>query len=328
MLSDTCALILAGGEGTRMKSNRPKVLAEVLFKPLIRWVLDAVKQAGIEDICVVTGSKREYVEDYLKTLDFPVETVYQSQRLGTGHAVMMAEDFLKRHSGQSVVILNGDAPFISADTITAALEAGKNSACTIISAALENPTGYGRIVRQADGCSVEAIVEEKEATEEIRRIREINSGAYRFETDVLLEALSKVTKSEKTGEYYLTDTVEIIKNSGRSVLAFQADNADSVLGANDCVQLSQLNEIARQRVLERHMKNGVNIPCADGVIIGTDVTIGANAVILPASVIRGNTVIGSYCEVGPGVLLENCTLNDGTRVSGGSYCGETFLPKN
>ena len=124
MENQTCAVILAGGEGKRMRSNRPKVLAEVLFQPLLKWVIDAARGAGIEDICVVTGSKREYVEDYLKTLPFTVETVFQAERLGTGHAVMQAIDFLKRHSGQGVIILNGDAPFISSDTIRSVLEAG------------------------------------------------------------------------------------------------------------------------------------------------------------------------------------------------------------
>lgn len=324
MCSKTCALILAGGEGKRMKSNRPKVLAEVLFKPLIRWVIDAVRQAGIDDICVVTGSRRKYVEAYLQALEFPVETVFQSERLGTGHAVMMAEDFLRRHTGQNVVILNGDAPFISPETITAALKEGNSSACTVISAEIENPTGYGRIVRGEDGCSLKAIVEEKEATDEIRKIREINSGTYRFETDVLLDALHKITRSEKTGEYYLTDTVEIIKNSGKTVLAFKAENADSVLGANDCRQLSQLNEIARLRVLERHMLGGVNIPCTDGVIIGTDVEIGANTVILPATVICGKTSVGSFCRLGPAALIENCTLSDGVSLGCGSYRGQEF----
>lgn len=318
-MNGTCALILAGGEGTRMKSNRPKVLAEVLFKPLIRWVTDAVKNAGIDDICVVTGSKKEFVEEYLKGMPYCVETVFQSERLGTGHAVMMARDFLKKHSDQNIIILNGDAPFISSETITAAVEAGKTSACAVVSAEVNDPAGYGRIVRDTDGCSLKAIVEEKEADDEIRKIREINSGTYYFDVNSLLDALDKLKKSEKTGEYYLTDTIEIIRNSGKSVIAYKAENADSVLGANDCVQLEQLNEIARKRVLEAHMKNGVVIPCTDGIIIGTEVLISANTVILPACVIRGKTSIGSFCEIGPAALVENSTLSDGTHISSGNY---------
>ena len=309
MSNRTCAVILAGGEGKRMKSNRPKVLAEVLFKPLIKWVIDAAEEAGITDICVVTGSKREFVEEYIDSLETDnITTVYQAERLGTGHAVMQAMDFLKQHSGESVIILNGDAPFISSDTIKSVIEAGKNAACTVVSAEVEDPFGYGRIVRKADGISLEAIVEEKEADDEIRRIKEVNSGAYCFEADALIDALTKIPRSEKTGEYYLTDTIEIIQKSGRPVNAFMAESSDSALGANDCIQLCQLNEIARMRILEKHMRNGVIIPCTDGVMIGPDVTIGANAVILPATVIRGKSSVASFCEVGPGVLIEDQTI--------------------
>ena len=319
MENKTCALVLAGGEGTRMKSNRPKVLAEVLFKPMIHWVTDAVKNAGIDDICVVTGSKREFVGEYLKTLPYPVETVFQPERLGTGHAVMMAKNFLEAHRGQKIIILGGDAPFISSDVIKAAFEAGKDTACTVITAEVDVPEGYGRIVRADDGISLKAIVEEKEADDETRRIKEINSGAYCFDNDMLIDALGKLTKSAKTGEYYLTDTIEIIKNSGKSVIAYKSDNSDVVLGANDRVQLAQLNEIARTRVLESHMRNGVSIPCTDGIIIGTDVEIGANTVILPSTVIKGKTTVGSFCELGPAALIDSCKISDNVCLPCGCF---------
>lgn len=314
MQNNACAVILAGGEGKRMKSGRPKVLAQVLFKPMIEWVIDAVREAGISDICVVTGSKREYLDEYLRTLPFEVETVFQSERLGTGHAVMTASDFLEKNRGKKVFILSGDAPFISAETLSAALEAGAESACTVISAELDNPFGYGRMIRQDDGVSLKCIVEEKEATDEIRKVREVNSGVYCFDCDALLSALGRLTKSPKTGEYYLTDTIEILQKDGLSVIAFKAENADSVLGANDGVQLAGLNEIARKRILEAHMKNGVVIPCTDGVMIGKDVAIGANTVILPATVVRGKVNIGSFCELGPAVVIENTDIPDGTVV--------------
>ncbi len=339
-MKNASAIILAGGEGKRMKSNRPKVLSEVMFQPMLKWVIDAVKAAGIEDICVVTGSKREFVEDYLKTLPFEVETVYQPERLGTGHAVMTAIPFLEKHRGSDVLILNGDAPFIAVDTIRNAFviqnmtgeidpevfdweaprKPSENRGCTVISAEVQDPTGYGRIVYETDAeeffhlSTLKAIVEEKEATDEIRKIREVNSGAYWFETDILLDALSKLKKSEKTGEYYLTDTIEIIKDSGNAVMAYKAENADSVLGANDCAQLAQLNEIARMRIIREHQKNGVNIPCTDGVMIGRDVTIAANTTILPSSVIKGNTKIGSFCEIGPSAYLEDADIPEGTTV--------------
>ncbi len=323
-----------------MKSNRPKVLSEVMFQPMLKWVIDAVRTAGIKDICVVTGSKKEYVEKYLETLSFKVETVFQPERLGTGHAVMMAIPFLEKHRGTDVLILNGDAPFVSVDTIRDAFvvhnqtgeidpevfdweaprEGSTNRGCTVISAEVENPSGYGRIVHETDDqvyfhlSTLKAIVEEKEATDEIRKIKEVNSGAYWFETDILLDALSKLTKSEKTGEYYLTDTIAIIKDSGNAVMSYKAKNADSVLGANDCIQLAQLNEIARMRIIHKHMKNGVNIPCTDGVMIGKEVTIGANTTILPSTVIRGKTSIGSYCEIGPAALIDSCDISDGNAI--------------
>ncbi len=316
----TSAVILAGGEGKRMNSKRPKVLAEVMFKPMIQWVIDAVREAGISDICVVTGSKHEFVEDYLEQLPFQAERVFQSERLGTGHAVMQTRDFLERHRGSDVLVLNGDAPFIDAQTIREAFAVHNGGGCTVVSAEVENPKGYGRIIRETteNADMLKAIVEEKEATDEIRKIKEVNSGVYWFEVDSLLDSLGKLTKSAVTGEYYLTDTVFEIKKTGKKVLAYKAKNADSVLGANDCIQLAQLNEIARKRILEKHMKNGVNIPCTDGVMIGNDVEIESNTVILPSSVILGNTKIASFCRIGPSALLVDCDIPEHTDI--GNVC--------
>ena len=316
MSSKACAVILAGGEGKRMKSDQPKVLSEVLFRPMLRWVIEAVRAAHITDICVVTGHKREYVEDYLSTLPFAVETVFQSERLGTGHAVMTALPFLERHRGEQVIVLNGDAPFVDTATVEAVLNASQDTVCTVVSAAVENPFGYGRIVREADGHTLCGIVEEKEADDAIRQIHEINSGVYCFAVDALMNALSRLTKSPKTGEYYLTDTIGIFKADGQQVAVFQADNADSVLGANDAGQLQELNEIARQWVLRRLLQEGVIIPCTDGIIVGTEVTIGRGTVLLPATVLRGQTTIGAHCEIGPAVLLEDTVIPDNSHVRG------------
>ena len=173
-----CAVILAGGEGKRMKSNKPKTLSPVLGKPMLLWVISAVRNAGVDDLCVVKGFKKEDVEEFLSTLDFNVESVFQAERLGTGHAVMMAKDFLKAHDG-NVVILNGDAPFMTAETIKNSLEQHTKSGCaaTVISARVDDPHGYGRIVRDTDG-SLKAIVEHKDADEETLKIDEVNSGGY------------------------------------------------------------------------------------------------------------------------------------------------------
>ena len=180
-----CAVILAGGEGKRMKSDKPKTLSEVLGRPMLCWVMSALRKAGIDDICVVKGFKKECVEEYLSTLDFSVESVFQAERLGTGHAVMMAKDFLKKHSG-NVVILNGDAPFMDSETIEDSLKAHIENGCaaTVISAKVDDPTGYGRIVRDENG-NLRAIVEQKDADEETLKINEVNSGGFWFDPNVL-----------------------------------------------------------------------------------------------------------------------------------------------
>ena len=242
--SNKCAVILAGGEGKRMKSDIPKPMNEVLGRPMLRWVIDAVREAGVEEICVVTGFKKEITEAYLASLPFPVATAYQSERLGTGHAVMMARSFLEEKGGD-VVILCGDAPFMDADTIRGALaqhDAGGFSA-TVISAMLDDPAGYGRIVRHADG-SLKNIVEHKEADEQTRAIKEVNSGAYWFDTADLLSVLDKITSNNSSKEYYLPDALYLLLAQGKKVGAFTAASADTVLGANDPAQLEELNRIA------------------------------------------------------------------------------------
>lgn len=242
-----CAIILAGGEGKRMKSNKPKTLSEVLGKPMLWWVMSALKKAGIDDICVVKGFKKECIEEYLSTLDFEVESVFQAERLGTGHAVMMAKDFLKAHDG-NVVILNGDAPFMTAETIEKSLEQhiSSGAAATVISARVDDPAGYGRIVRDDSG-SLKAIVEHKDADEATRAIDEVNSGGYWFDCQLLLSVLDRIRSDNAAGEYYLPDAIALLLSDGKTVGAYTAECSDAVLGANDPAQLEELNRIAREK---------------------------------------------------------------------------------
>lgn len=239
-----CAVILAGGEGKRMGSEKPKTLCEVLGKPMLRWVIDAVRKAGIEDICIVKGYRAEYIDEYVSTLEFPVHTVLQSERLGTGHAVMMAREYLEQRGG-CVVILGGDAPFVDAGTIEDSYNqhTETESFATVISAEVECADGYGRVVRNEDG-SLSAIIEHKDATDEIRKIKEINSGAYWFDTGALLSVLDRITSDNKAKEYYLPDALKLIISDGKKAGAYVSKNPDVVLGANDPAQLQELNEIA------------------------------------------------------------------------------------
>ncbi len=329
-MNSNCAVILAAGEGTRMKSSKPKVMAEVLFKPMINWVIDSALNGGVDDICVVTGYRNDILEAHL---DGKYKTVLQAERLGTGHAVMQAKEFLLSHKDGNVLILNGDAPLMDSDTIHNALDHHvelENSA-TVITANVANPFGYGRIVR-SERKLLKAIVEEKEATDEQKEITEVNSGAYWFKCSDLLKALDKIIENHEEGkEYYLTDAIEIIIKSHKKASAFKAKSSDVVLGANDRAQLYELNEITRKAVLVKNMKDGVSIPCIDGVIIDPDSEIGADTVILPGTIIKNASVIGSGCTIGPnsfidaGIVEDDVELNNtqvySSKVKSGAHIG-------
>ncbi len=311
-MAKSCALILAAGEGKRMKSTKPKAMAQVLFKPMLDWVIDAVEESGIEDYCVVVGYKGEDIEVHL---DGKCEIAYQKERLGTGHAVMQAVQYLNSTDAENVLILNGDAPFIDADTIESSLgmHLALGSTATVISAKIANPMGYGRIVRDETG-KFTKIVEQRDANDAEKLINEVNSGAYWFNKQYLLHALTQLKSDNDAKEYYLTDTIEIIMNLGKETGVYMTDNSDVILGANDRFQLMELNEIARKQVLTKHMVNGVDIPCVDGIIIGADVKIGAETRILPNTIIRGYTEIGANCEIGPNCLVDDSRIGDGVKL--------------
>lgn len=242
-----CAVILAGGEGKRMQSQKPKPLSLVLNKPMLLWVIDSVKNAGIDSICLVKGFKKECIDQFVSQLPFAVETVFQEKQLGTGHAVMQAKEFLLAHPG-SVVILNGDAPFMDAQTIRSAYAYHKDNGCaaTVISAEVADPTGYGRICRNENG-DVLAVVEQKDADSQTLEIREVNSGGFWFETEKLLSVLDKISSDNQAGEYYLPDALKLLLEQKEKVGAYTAQSPDTVLGANDPKQLKELNCIAQAK---------------------------------------------------------------------------------
>lgn len=320
-----CAIILAGGKGTRMKADCPKVMCNVIFKPMISYVIDAVKEAGAKDICVITGYRHNEVEEYLSS---DIKTALQEPQLGTGHAVMQAMDFIKSHTDDEILILNGDGPLMDAETINKAYDYHKenNNAITLISAIVDDTEGIGHIKRDENGTLLR-IVEHKDATPEEKAIKESNAGCYWFNGADLLYALGNITNNNAQNEYYLTDSLEILINAGRNAGAYVVENSEVVLGANDRKQLNDLNTIMRRNINTKHMLNGVDIPCTDGVIIGKDVVIGNSTVILPNTIIIGDTVIGDNCTIGPNtyidnstvgcnVILDNCKILDSTVESG------------
>lgn len=305
-------IILAGGQGKRMKADMPKPLFKVLGEPMLEWVISACEDSGLSDIFVVKGFKGEMIDEYL---DGRYPTVLQADRLGTGHAVMQAVPFLEKDTDGNTLVLCGDAPFIDPDTIKKALEIheSRKNAVTVITAQLDQPKGYGRIIRSENGIS--GIVEEKDASEEQKSIREVNSGAYWFRTADLIELLGKLDCSNAQKEYYLTDTVSIAISEGKNAGAYTSPNADIIKGANDRKDLLALNTYARMAVIEKHLENGVEFTCLDGITIERDVEIGTGSEILSGTILRKGTVIGENSVIGPNTILENCKIGCNVKLN-------------
>ena len=240
----TAAIVLAAGAGTRMKSDKPKVAHEVLGKPLVNWVLDAAEEAGIERLVTVVGHKREQV---IPLVEDRAEIVVQEEQRGTAHAVLSCSDALADFEG-SLLVLSGDCPLITSETMKALIDMreSNDAAVVVLTMEMADPTGYGRIIREADG-SVARIVEQKDASPEEAAVTECNSGFYCFDAKALFEALGQVGSDNAQGEFYLTDVLEISRNAGRAVLALLAKDPNECLGINTREQLAAVEEIARTR---------------------------------------------------------------------------------
>jgi bifunctional UDP-N-acetylglucosamine pyrophosphorylase / glucosamine-1-phosphate N-acetyltransferase len=310
-MSNRYAIILAAGQGTRMKSKLYKVLHPVCGKPMVQHVIDQVNQLQIEDIVTVIGHGAEKVQEQLGD---SCKYALQEQQLGTAHAVMQAESVLSAKSGTTLVIC-GDTPLIKAETMKEliALHEQSQAKATILTAYADNPAGYGRVLR-GEGGLVEKIVEHKDATEEERYVKEINTGTYCFDNQALFSALKKVSNENVQGEYYLPDVIEILKEEGEVVTAFQSSDFEETLGVNDRVALSQAEQILRKRINETHMRNGVTIIDPLTTFIEADVQIGQDTVINPGSFIKGKSMIGQDCLIGPNTEISNCEIGDGTEV--------------
>lgn len=310
-MSKKYVIVLAAGQGTRMKSKLYKVLHPVCGKPMVRHVIDELKQIGADQIITVVGHGADEVKNELKD---DSEFVLQEQQLGTAHAVMQARELLQDKEGLTLVVC-GDTPLLKADTIKAMIDyhINNHSKATILTAVAEDPTGYGRVIRNEQGY-VEKIVEHKDASDEEKAVKEINAGTYCFDNAFLFHALQKVTNNNAQNEYYLPDVIGILKDAGQTVTAFTTNDFTEIFGINDRVALAQAGKIMQQRINEKHMRNGVTIIDPEQTYIDATVVIGQDTVIYPGTMVKGNTVIGTDCIIGPNSEILNCDIGNRTSI--------------
>ena len=306
------AVILAAGQGTRMKSKLYKVLHSVCGKPMVQHVVDQVNSLEMEKMVVVVGHGAEKVQDQLGSDQ--IEYVLQEEQLGTAHAVMQADEALANEEGITLVVC-GDTPLIKSETMEKLIAEHQSTGAkaTILTAKPEDPTGYGRIIRNSQG-TVERNVEHKDASEEERKVNEINTGTYCFDNKALFEALKQVNNDNVQGEYYLPDVIEILQNAGEVIAAYTTPDFNETLGVNDRVALSQAESIMKKRINERHMRNGVTLIDPEQTYISDDAEIGSDTVIYPGTVILGNVKIGEENIIGPHSEIKDSVIGSGNTI--------------
>jgi bifunctional UDP-N-acetylglucosamine pyrophosphorylase/glucosamine-1-phosphate N-acetyltransferase len=305
-----CAVILAAGEGKRMKSDIPKVLHKVCGKEMVNHVIDTMRKAKLDDVNVIVGKGADKVKD--ETGARNVGYSFQDKQLGTGHAVMCAKDFLKDKKG-IVAIFTGDAPLIREETVKKLLEyheEGKYSA-VVLTSVVDNPNGYGRIIRGEAG--VERIVEHKDCSEEELKVKEINSGMYSFDIEDLLNSLGKLNNNNAQGEYYLTDVLGILCSEGKKVGALVTEFVET-LGVNSRIELAEAEQIMKIRINRRQMENGVTIIDPQSTYIEDGVEIESDVVIYPGNVIQGKTIIKKGCILYPNNRIESSIIGNDVTI--------------
>lgn len=295
-MSNRYAVILAAGQGKRMKSDLYKVLHPVCGKPMVEHVADQVSQAGLQEVVTVIGHGADAVKEHLGDR---VSYVLQEEQLGTGHAVMQAEELLADKDGVTVVLC-GDTPIIRSETMRSLMEHHEKTGAkaTVLTAKAEDPAGYGRVIRDKSG-QVTRIVEHKDANEEERAVKEINTGTYCFDNKTLFQALKQVGNNNAQGEYYLPDVIEILKRKGETLSAWQTSDFSETIGVNDRVALAKAEKALRKRINEYWMRQGVTIIDPDHTYISSDSVLGQDTVLYPGTMLNGTVQIGRKCIIGP-----------------------------
>jgi bifunctional UDP-N-acetylglucosamine pyrophosphorylase / glucosamine-1-phosphate N-acetyltransferase len=324
MINDAAVVILAAGQGTRMKSRMAKVLHRAGGKPLVRHAIDAALQvAPPERVFVVVGYQAAEVRAEVEAAG--VQSIHQTEQLGTGHAVMCGEDKLAGLGG-SLIVFVGDCPLIRAGTLAQLVETQRkgHAAATVITTEVDDPTGYGRIIRGPED-SVLEIVEHKAATPEQRKVREINSGIICFDADSLWRHIHELRPDNPAHEYYLTDMVAILNRAGSRVTALKIAESNELVGINNRVELAEADRILRARKVHQLMLDGVTIEKPETVTIDVDVKIGIDTVVYPFTQITGESTIGDNCRIGASSIVYNSVLGDGVEVFPFSMVSESRL---
>ncbi len=310
------SIILAAGKGTRMKSDLPKVLHTIFDKPLVGYVIDAVNNTGvIDENFIIVGHQAEKVEEYVNSNYSNSKCLLQTPQLGTGHAVSMAIPYLKDFTGE-IIILCGDTPLITTETLLDFIKfhKDKNSDITVMSAIFDNPTNYGRIIRNSDN-SVNSIVEEKDATETQKAVKEINAGIYCINWDKVQAAFSELKNNNAQGEYYLTDIIKWGNEKNLSVNAYILSDNTEIYGINSRANLAEASKILNTRTINKHLNNGVTIIDPSTTWISPETEIGSDTTIYPSCYINGKNKIGSHCKIGPFAHLRgDVTLEDYVKI--------------
>jgi bifunctional UDP-N-acetylglucosamine pyrophosphorylase/glucosamine-1-phosphate N-acetyltransferase len=308
------AIVLAAGKSTRMKSRKPKALHEICGRPMLEYVLRACYGAGVDRILMVVGHGKDEIIAHFGS-DKRIHWIEQTEQLGTGHAARMCEPELKKHTGD-VFILAGDGPLIRSEVLRTLHQVHKDehAAASMATAVLDDPTGYGRVVRDAAGEFVE-IVEQVDATPEQLAIREVFPSYYCVRTEDLLLGLSKLKNDNKKGEFYLTDIYGHLRKAGRKVVAVQAVSQDDVIGVNNRQQLAEVDAILQDRIQRRLRDSGVTIVSGFNSYIESDVTIGPDTVVQPFSFIGRGSSLGADCVIGPfAVVPRESVVPEGTTI--------------